>query len=76
MCASYVRIKDIVYTEAVLFVHKAKISRLVVEAHLKASAIANAKYPIRTGIVVPHVLNKKSQGNEMQATIDCKYSIY
>jgi hypothetical protein len=60
MCASGVRIKDVEFTEAVLFVHKAKISRLVVEAHLKALAIANAKYPIRRGIVVPHVLNKGS----------------
>jgi hypothetical protein len=60
MCASGIRIKDVEFTEAVLFVHKAKITRLVVEAHLKALAIANAKYPIRRGIVVPIVLNKGS----------------
>jgi hypothetical protein len=60
MCTSDVRIKSVEFTEAVLFVHKAKISRPVVEAHLKALAIANSKYPIRRGIVVPHVLNKGS----------------
>jgi hypothetical protein len=59
-CTSDVRIKSVEFTEAVLFVHKAKISRPVVEAHLKALAIANAKYSIRRGIVVPHVLNKGS----------------
>jgi hypothetical protein len=60
MCTPDVRIKDVEFTDAVLFVHKAKISRLVVEAHLKALAISNAKYPIRRSIVVPHVINKGS----------------
>jgi hypothetical protein len=60
MCASGVRIKDVEFTEAVLFVHKTRISRPVVEAHLKALAIANVKYPIRRSIFVYHVLNKGS----------------
>ena len=70
MCTSDVCVTGVEFTDAVLFVHRSKISRRVLEGHLKALAISNAKYPIRRSFVVPSTINKGT----MDAIIDNVYN--
>ena len=56
-----VRIKSIDFNDCALFIHKSKISRPVLEAHLKALEIAPAKYQLRESFVIPVTINKGTQ---------------
>ena len=58
MMSNEVRLKSIEFTDSALYVHRSKISRPVLEAHLKAMEIANAKYQLRESFVVPVTINK------------------
>ena len=58
MCKTPVRIKSVEFLDAALYIHRSKISRPVLEGHLKGLEISNAKYQIRESFVVPITLNK------------------
>lgn len=58
MCKSTIRIKYVDFLDATLYIHRSKVTRPVLEGHLKGIEISNAKYQIRESFVVPITLNK------------------
>jgi len=58
MCGNELRVTAVNFLDASLYLHRSKISRPILEGHLKALEISNAKYPIRESFVVPTTINK------------------
>jgi hypothetical protein len=58
MAVNDVRVTSVDFLDAVVFIHRLKVSPLVVEAHIKGLEISNAKYPIRNSFVVPTTVTK------------------
>ena len=58
MMPTDVRLKTIEFTDASLYVHRSKIARPILDAHLRALEIANAKYQLRESFVVPVTINQ------------------
>ena len=56
-----VRVKSVDFIDCALFIHKSKVSRPVLEGHLKALQVAPAKYQLRESFVVPVTINKGTQ---------------
>jgi len=57
MCKTGVRVEKVDFMDASLYIHRSKITRPVVEGHLKGLEISNAKYPLRESFVVPITIN-------------------
>lgn len=70
MCTPNIRVAAVEFTDAVLFMHRSKISRPVLEGHLKALMISNAQYPLRRSFVVSSTINKGT----MDALVDNVYN--
>src|SRR5882757_2129160 len=58
MCKTDIRVTNVEFLEACLYLHRSKISRPVLEGHNKALQIATAKYALRESFVVPITVNK------------------
>jgi hypothetical protein len=58
MCATPVRVTSVEFTDATLFIHKSKISRPVLDGHLKALEVSNAKYMINKRFIVSSTITK------------------
>lgn len=56
MAANDVRLK-VEFIEALLFVHRAKINKIVVDAHNIALSEASAKYSITRAFVITNTIN-------------------
>jgi hypothetical protein len=69
MCNANVRVVHVDFTDAVLFIHRSKVSRPVVEGHLVALSKSNAIFPIRRANPIPTTINKGT----MDAIIDNVY---
>ena len=58
MMANDVKLKSVEFTDCALLVHRSKVTRPVLDGHLKALEISNAKYQIRESFVVPVTITK------------------
>ena len=58
MCSPEVRISNVEFVDACLYVHRSKISRPVLEGQLRGLQQGTAKYPLRESFVVPITVNK------------------
>ncbi len=58
MCKSPTRVKSVEFLDAAIYLHRSKITRPVLEGHLKGLEISNAKYQLRESFVVPITVNK------------------
>ena len=66
MSSNEVRISSVEFTDCALLIHRSKVSRPVLEGHLKGLEISNAKYQLRESFVIPITINKGT----MDRTLD------
>lgn len=58
MCKNTVRVETVDFLDSALFIHRSKISRPLLEGHLKGLEVGNAIYLLRESFVVPVTVNK------------------
>ena len=66
MTSNDLRFSSVEFTDCALLVHRSKVSRPVLEGHLKGLEISNAKYQLRESFVIPITINKGT----MDRTLD------